>query len=509
MQSLPKSCGVLLYLLFVISFLLHQAECLQGTYKSPFPAQSDVFESITKSWQNDLINIFANACDANCCGQTAAATRQSSLPCCQTCDNLVYPKLSGLPFALPACDCPSGDIQPQCCAELPLTERFCKTCAFAEQPAFKESKDESESTKLNSGPANVGAPRSCPCGNGFFSPACCPQSALPPQFEPPVSEFPPLTFQPPSGKPAFARSQEESESAKLNSGPANVGAPRSCPCGNGFFSPACCPQSALPPQFEPPVSGFPPLTFQPPSGKPASARSQEESESAKLNSGPANVGAPRSCPCGNGFFSPACCPQSALPPQFEPPVSGFPPLTFQPPSGKPAFARSQEESESAKLNSGSDNIGVFSPCPCGNGFWSLACCSQSAQPPQFGQRAGEFPPLAFQPSSGKPAFARSQGDSESAKLNSGNDKIGVFSPCSCGNGFWSLACCAEPKVPLGGIPPLTFQPPVAIPPALAGLPFNECQCPFGLSPSPLCCALRFPNGCMCADGFIRVSCCTA
>jgi len=66
--------------------------------------QSDghgVDDPIVQALEKDLITIFQNACDPNCCGKKEEG-RTSVLPCCNSCDGLVnFNKLLQIPFALP------------------------------------------------------------------------------------------------------------------------------------------------------------------------------------------------------------------------------------------------------------------------------------------------------------------------------------------------------------------------------------------------------------------------
>lgn len=53
--------------------------------------------------KDPLVPIFQSACDASCCGSTAAPqsmTQKSSLPCCPTCTNLIDLHDFGIPFSV-------------------------------------------------------------------------------------------------------------------------------------------------------------------------------------------------------------------------------------------------------------------------------------------------------------------------------------------------------------------------------------------------------------------------
>lgn len=63
--------------------------------------QSESQDPAVRNITEQLKGIFRSACDPQCCGQPNDG-RNSSLPCCQSCGNIVdFQKLDGVPFAIP------------------------------------------------------------------------------------------------------------------------------------------------------------------------------------------------------------------------------------------------------------------------------------------------------------------------------------------------------------------------------------------------------------------------
>jgi hypothetical protein len=154
-------------LFFVLFTFLRQAYCWHDDFQSVFSAEGNILDDLTRSWQTELRGLFQNACDADCCGQGPTGIRISSLPCCQSCDDLILPSTLRLPFSLPTCPCPDGQNGPQCCVKAQSLPPVRKptTTAHPEASHTESAKPVRETLTRIDG---------CPCSGGRgVSPACC------------------------------------------------------------------------------------------------------------------------------------------------------------------------------------------------------------------------------------------------------------------------------------------------------------------------------------------------